>query len=220
MSYKANDLTFIEEEYDPTAGKRDKSGSKLESNLKIIDLKPSGSKIKVTEANKHEYLDLLAQYKLCDRFKEQTAAFLDGLHRVVPDSLLSLFDEHELELLLCGIRKYSLSDLKKYHTVIGGIFSRPSDKILTWFWLILGNFTTEQMARLIQFTTGSSQLPHGGFAELKPNFQIGGGEGRNHLPTAHTCFNMICLPEHDVFVNFEQALLTAITEGNEGFGLA
>ena len=45
---------------------------------------------------KHEYLDLLAQYKLCDRFKEQTAEFLVGLHRVVPDSLLSLFDEPEL----------------------------------------------------------------------------------------------------------------------------
>ena len=28
------------------------------------------------------------------------------------------------------------------------------------------NFTTEQMARLVQFTTGSSQLPHGGFAEI------------------------------------------------------
>ena len=33
-------------------------------------------------------------------------------------------------------------------------------------------------------------------------------------------FNMICLPEHDNFPDFEKALLTAITEGSEGFGFA
>lgn len=205
-----NDMTFTEEEYDQSQHK---------PSIKTVDLKINGSKIKVTEVNKYEFLDALAQYKLCNRFKEQTDAFLDGLHRIVPDSLLSLFDEHELELLLCGIREYSLDDLKKHHTVVGSLLSRPSSKLLNWFWLILASFTREQMARLVQFTTGSSQLPQGGFAELKPNFQIMGAGERNSLPTAHTCFNMICLPEHDVFVNFEQALLTAITEGNEGFGL-
>ena len=163
---------------------------------------------------------MLAQYRLCNRFKEQTNAFLDGLHRLVPDSLLSLFDEHELELLLCGIREYSLSDLKQNHTVVGGILSAgPSRKMLNWFWVTIENFTTEQMARLVQFTTGSSQLPHGGFAELKPIFQIMGSGDKNSLPTAHTCFNMICIPEHDNFSGFEQAMLTAITDGNEGFGL-
>ena len=33
-------------------------------------------------------------------------------------------------------------------------------------------------------------------------------------------FNMICLPEHNSFAEFEKALLTAITEGSEGFGFA
>ena len=76
------------------------------------------------------------------------------------------------------------------------------------------------MARLVQFTTGSSQLPQGGFADLQPKFQIMGSGEPNSLPTAHTCFNMICLPDHNQYSHFEQALLTAITEGNEGFGLA
>jgi hypothetical protein len=31
---------------------------------------------------------------------------------------------------------------------------------------------------------------------------------------------MICLPEHNSFAEFEKALLTAITEGSEGFGFA
>ena len=206
-----NEMIFAEEEYDQNTGKVD--------NIRTVDLKPGGTRIYVTENNKYEYLDLLAQYKLCNRIKDQTTAFLDGIHRMVPDSLLTLFDEDELELLLCGIREYSLSDLKKHHIVVGGIFSGPSIKILNWFWLALSSFTTEQMARLVQFTTGSSQLPQGGFASLQPKFQIMGSGEPNSLPTAHTCFNMICLPDHNQYSHFEQALLTAITEGNEGFGL-
>jgi hypothetical protein len=180
-------------------------------------LKPNGGNIAVTESNKLEYLDLLAQHRLASCIKEQTEQFIDGLHTFVPDSLLALFDEAELELLLCGVHEYKLSDLRKYHAIVrDGLTS----KTIEWFWLALSHLTQEQLARLLQFTTGSSQLPPGGFAALKPLFQVASNHSRNNLPTAHTCFNMICLPEHGRFGDFEKALLTAITEGSEGFGFA
>lgn len=138
-----------------------------------------------------------------------------GLNQLVPDSLLSLFDESELELLLCGVREYNLEDLKKHHSVVSLALSRTT---MEWFWQALASFSPEQFARLLQFTTGSSQLPPGGFAELKPKFQIACNQTRGNLPTAHTCFNMICLPLHSTFEEFERALLTAIHEGSEGFG--
>ena len=182
-----------------------------------VDLKPRGRHIRVKEADKMEYLDLLSQYLLSDRIRDHVEHFLEGLHVFVPDSLLSMFDENELELLLCGVREYKLSDLKKHHTVVrDGI----SSKLVNWFWLALTHFSSEQFARLLQFTTGSSQLPAGGFAELRPMFQIASLHTRNRLPQAHTCFNMICLSDHAKFKDFEKALLTAITEGSEGFGLA
>ena len=171
--------------------------------------------LKVTAKNRLEYLDLLAQQRLCLRIKDQTDMFLSGLAQFVPDSLLSLFDESELELLLCGVREYNLEDFKKNHNCVFGV---PSHSI-EWFWQALGTFSPEQMARLLQFSTGSSQLPPGGFSELKPKFTIAKNYGGS-LPTAHTCFNRICLPDHPSFGAFEKALLTAITEGNEGFGLA
>ena len=170
--------------------------------------------IPVTERNKLEYLDLLAQHRLGLRIKEQTEHFLSGLPQFVPDSLLSLFDESELELLLCGVREYNLEDFKKHHSRVFGVPSRS----VQWFWQALGTFSPEQMARLLQFSTGSSQLPPGGFAELKPKYTIAKNFG-GALPTAHTCFNRICLPDHPSFGQFEKALLTAINEGNEGFGL-
>ena len=205
-----NEMTFSEEEYDV---------SHINSP-QLIELKPNGLNVKVTDTNKYEYLNLLAQYRLCNRFQDQSNAFLEGFYSLVPDSLLSLFDEHELELLLCGTRDYDLSELKRHHTIVAQTFTGSRAKVLKWFWVIVSNFSTDQMAKLLQFTTGSSHLPHGGFASLVPNFQILGSGERNSLPTARTCFNMICLPDYDEFSYFEQSLLIAITEGNEGFGLS
>lgn len=75
------------------------------------------------------------------------------------------------------------------------------------------------MARLLQFTTGCSQLPAGGFAELNPKFHITSSPTFGNLPTAHTCFNQICMPDYDSFQQFDRALRIAITEGSEGFGM-
>jgi len=149
--------------------------------------------------------------------KKSNSISLPGLHQFVPDSLLSMFDESELELLLCGVQEYDLSELRRHHQVINdGI----SYKTIEWFWLALSHFTPEQFARLMQFTTGTSQLPANGFSALSPTFQISSNRISNSLPTAHTCFNMICLSEHSTFESFEKTLLIAITEGAEGFGFA
>ena len=113
------------------------------------------------------------------------------------------------------VREYDLLDWRKHHTVVKPISSRLVD----WFWVAVANFTSEQRAKMLQFSTGSSQLPPGGFAELRPLFQIGGCAQTNVLPSAHTCFNMICLSEHPTYLKFEQSLLIAISEGCEGFGL-
>lgn len=57
---------------------------------------------------------------------------------------------------------------------------------MEWFWTIIAGFTKEEMGRLLQFTTGCSQLPPGGFAELNPKFQITAAPTYGNLPTAHT----------------------------------
>lgn len=199
-------LKFNDEEIDPQT-----------KAVRVVELKPGGNEIKVKEKNKLEYLDLLAQHRLARRIKDQTQQFLSGLHQLVPDTLLTLFDESELELLLCGCRHYDLNDLKANHVVIG---MGPSSITMQWFWAALENFNPEQFERLVQFITGSSRLPPGGFGELKPLIQISSNGSRGGLPTAQTCFNVVSLSEHTSYKEFEQALFVAIYEGNEGFGLA
>ncbi|XP_018896892.1 apoptosis-resistant E3 ubiquitin protein ligase 1 isoform X2 [Bemisia tabaci] len=200
------DLYFTEEDYD-------QSGQLVQ----IVELIPNGSKIRVTNLTKHQYLDALAQYRLATRPKEEIECFLRGLNDLIPDNLLSIFDENELELLLCGTGEYSIADFKANHIVNGS--SPEFRRLLEWFWTTVSNFTTEEMARLLQFTTGSSQLPAEGFKELSPKFQLTPAPTFGSLPTAHTCFNQLCLPDYDTYEQFEKALLLAISEGTEGFGM-
>ncbi|KAK6640290.1 hypothetical protein RUM44_011976 [Polyplax serrata] len=199
------DLYFVEEEYCVSG-----------QLTRTIELIPNGAKIRVSNDTKQHYLDCLAQYKLASTVKAEVDHFLKGLNELIPDSLLSIFDENELELLLCGTGEYDIADFRSNHIVNGN--SPEFRRVLEWFWAAVSNFTVEEMARLLQFTTGCSQLPPGGFQELTPKFTLTAAPTFGNLPTAHTCFNQLCLPSYDSYEHFERALLLAIKEGTEGFG--
>ena len=48
-----------------------------------------------------EYIQLVAEYRLQESVKQEVASFVKGLHSVVDDALLSIFDENELEVGIC-----------------------------------------------------------------------------------------------------------------------
>lgn len=83
----------------------------LVSIYKVVDLIPGGQSIKVTEESKLHYLDVLAQYRLCSQVKDEVDSFLKGLHELIPDNLLSIFDEYELEVCRWSVKHSGL--LKK-----------------------------------------------------------------------------------------------------------
>ncbi|XP_063585141.1 apoptosis-resistant E3 ubiquitin protein ligase 1-like isoform X2 [Penaeus indicus] len=203
---KLDDELFFIEEYIHATGQ-----------IKVVELEPGGTTRQVTNNNRLQYLDAIAQFRLSARVRNEVDAFLAGLNEIIPDNLLCIFDENELELLMCGIEEYSIADFKANHEVNGS--SPEFRRVLYWFWTAVSNFTEEEMARLLQFTTGCSRLPPGGFAQLSPRFQISAAHTFGVLPTAHTCFNQLCLPDYDSYEQFEKALLLAIKEGSEGFGM-
>jgi hypothetical protein len=65
-------------------------------------------------------------------------------------------------------------------------------QVMSWFWKSVALFNQEEIARLLQFTTGSSQLPPGGFSCLTPKFSFSSSPLKNVLPRAHTWYK-ICL---------------------------
>ncbi|CAB3235318.1 unnamed protein product [Arctia plantaginis] len=200
------ELYFAEDVYDSNGRLRE-----------THDLIPNGSTIRVRNSTKISYLDALAQWRLAARVRAETDAFLRGLTLLVPDNLLAIFDENELELLVCGTGEVSVADWRAHALVSGA--GREWERLLGWLWAALANFSTEERARLLQFTTGCSQLPPGGFQDLNPRFQITPAPTFGALPTAHTCFNQLCLPDYDSYEQLVHALLWAINEGGEGFGM-
>lgn len=86
-----------------------------------MDLKPDGSNIPVTNENRLEYIQRLADLKLNSQLRKQCIAFRDGLNSVVPLTWLKLFSHTELQVIIGGdTQEIDVNDLCE-HTAYGGI---------------------------------------------------------------------------------------------------
>lgn len=68
-----------------------------------VELKPGGEEVPVTEDNKKEYVNCVVEYRISRRVKEQFEAFMSGFSELIPQDLVNVFDERELELLIGGM---------------------------------------------------------------------------------------------------------------------
>jgi hypothetical protein len=136
----------------------------------IVDLKPGGRDIDVTDENKLEYLALVLKYRMLDSVAEQLGALLTGLYEIVPKHLLAVFDYQELDFFLCGLPTINVKDWETQSRIRH--FAPETDtsardkerKVVSWFWDVVSNrFNDEERARLLQFATGSSRVPVEGF---------------------------------------------------------
>ncbi|KDB27164.1 hypothetical protein H109_01035 [Trichophyton interdigitale MR816] len=190
---------------------------------RVIDLVENGRNIPVTQENKEEYVQHVVEHRLTGSVKEQLDHFLRGFHDIIPADLISIFNEQELELLISGLPEIDVNDWKnntEYHN-----YSASSPQI-QWFWRAVRSFDKEERAKLLQFVTGTSKVPLNGFRELEgmngfSKFNIHRDYGsKDRLPSSHTCFNQLDLPEYDSYESLRKCLYTAMTAGSEYFGFA
>ncbi|KAK7896538.1 hypothetical protein WMY93_021863 [Mugilogobius chulae] len=184
-----------------------------------VDLKPSGSDMVVTNENKKEYIDLVIQWRFVNRVQKQMNAFLEGFTELILIDLIKIFDENELELLMCGLGDVDVNDWRQ-HTVYKNGYC-PNHPVIQWFWKVVLLMDAEKRIRLLQFVTGTSRVPMNGFAELYGSngpqlFTIEQWGTPDKLPRAHTCFNRLDLPAYDSFEDLREKLLMAV-ENAQGF---
>ncbi|CAJ1986263.1 ubiquitin-protein ligase / HECT3 [Leishmania donovani] len=191
-------------------------------SVEEAELEPNGQDTAVTNANKQQYVRLLCEFYMTKRTEDQLLRFLKGFYSVIPRREIQCFTEKELELVISGMPNIDVEDLRT-HTVYEG-YSSTSPQV-RWFWEAVGSMSKEDLANLLQFTTGSSKVPHGGFGHLE------GSNGRSLpftisrwavtkedlLPQAHTCFNKIDLPVYTSAAVLKEKLMLAITYGSMGF---
>ncbi len=195
-----------------------------------IDLKPGGADVAVTEANKKEYVDHVVEYRISKRVKDQFDAFMSGFSELIPQDLVNVFDERELELLIGGmseidvyvsplsrclirvLRFYQRDDWTKFTDYRG---YEVNDEVIQWFWKCVRSWPAERKSRLLQFATGTSRIPVNGFKDLQGSdgprrFTIEKAGDPNHLPKSHTCFNRIDLPPYKDYASLEYKLTLAV----------
>ncbi|KAJ1445772.1 hypothetical protein M885DRAFT_625869 [Pelagophyceae sp. CCMP2097] len=170
--------------------------------LVVRELAPGGRNVRVDRESKLDYVAALWRHHAYESTRDAVWHIARGLYAVVPPEALSVFDAHELELLLCGSRAVDVEDWAA-HTEYAGEFRRRGVKhaVIGWFWRTVKALRDDERARLLQFCTGSSRVPCHGFRALQRN------DGRYQrfciqslpraalrFPRAHTCFNRLDLP--------------------------
>merc|ERR1711942_121418 len=162
------------------------------------------------------YTDLYADFLLNKSVEKQFLAFQRGFNLVTSESPLQMmFTPHELEMLICGEKEFDFNELENSTEYDGG-FSKETNCV-RWFWEAVHSMDLEDKRKLLQFTTGSDRIPVGGLAKLKLIIAKNGPDS-DRLPSAHTCFNVLLLPEYSSKDKMVELLMKAIKEC-KGFGM-
>lgn len=207
-----NDITDVIDETFTTTEERF-------GEMVTIELKPGGEDMPVTEENKKDYVDAVVEYRISKRVKEQFDAFMSGFSELIPQDLITVFDERELELLIGGMSEIDVDDWTKFTDYRG---YEVNDEVIQWFWKCVRSWPPERKSRLLQFATGTSRIPVNGFKDLQGSdgprrFTIEKSGDPSQLPKSHTCFNRIDLPPYKDYASLEQKLTLAVEE-TVGFG--
>ena len=187
----------------------DKFGEKL-----VIPLKENGENIMIDNLNKDEYVDLYIDWFFNKSISEYFSSFEKGFYRVFNRNLSNILNPDELELIICGTQILDFNELKKAAQYEE--YDKNAETI-KYFWEILLDFNEEEKKKFLSFVTGCDRAPIDGLGSL-PITISNGGSDLNQLPSAHTCFNNLILPDYKNKEKMKKALLTAINY-SEGFGL-
>lgn len=182
---------------------------------KVVELKKGGGDIPVTEKNRNEYVKLYVEYMLMKSIKDQFQYFKYGFDAVCSGESLSLFRWQEIELLICGCPELNFNDLEDGCRLQDGYDEKS--QVIKNFWEIVHEFSFEDKKKLLFFCTGSDRAPIKGLGSLNFTISKNGGDS-NRLPTAHTCFNHLLLPEYSTKEKLKR-LLSAAIQNSKGFGL-
>ncbi|XP_008392543.3 E3 ubiquitin-protein ligase UPL7 [Malus domestica] len=197
---------------------------------RIIELKPGGKDVTVTNKNRMQYIHGIADYKLNRQIFPFSNAFYRGLADVISPSWLKLFNAGEFNQLLSGgNHDIDVDDLRKNTKYTGG-YSEGS-RTIKIFWEVMEGFEPKERCMLLKFVTSCSRAPLLGFKHLQPTFTIHKvacdiplwatmrGQDVERLPSASTCYNTLKLPTYKRPSILRDKLLYAISS-NAGFELS
>ncbi|WLF79738.1 Putative E3 ubiquitin-protein ligase [Lodderomyces elongisporus] len=187
------------------------------------ELIEGGADVLVDESNLEQYIDLYTLFFLRDGVSRQLDAFIDGFKNVIGGNALSLFDEEEIELLLCGHTDHGidveiLESVTKY-TGWPSAQEAKNSTVIKWFWEIMQSMDQNHRKLLMSFVTGSDRVPATGIQNLPFRIHLlNDNQDSCRLPLAHTCFNELAIYNYSSKEKLSQKLYRAMEESS-GFGI-
>ena len=148
--------------------------------------------------------------------EDQLAAIANGVYELVPKTSLINFTAAELKELVNGKDIVDVNELRESVRYTGG-FEEGKHKTVECFWKAMESFTNQTREQVLRFVTGTSKVPLDGF---DPPLTITRTEEPvDSLPTAHTCFNQLVLPEYKSIEVLVEKLMYGVKHA-DGFHLS
>ncbi|EAL38855.3 AGAP011823-PA, partial [Anopheles gambiae str. PEST] len=165
---------------------------------------------KITPENRNEYVKLALNYRIHE-FDEQVKAVRDGMSKVIPVPLLSLFSAAELQAMVCGSPDIPLCLLKTVATYKGVESTSP---LVQWFWEVMEEFTNQERSLFLRFVWGRTRLPRT-IADFRGrDFVLQVLDKYNppdhFLPESYTCFFLLKMPRYSCKAVLQEKLKYAI----------
>ncbi|XP_053679051.1 probable E3 ubiquitin-protein ligase HERC2 [Anopheles nili] len=165
---------------------------------------------KITPENRNEYVKLALNYRIHE-FDEQVKAVRDGMSKVIPVPLLSLFSAAELQAMVCGSPDIPLCLLKTVATYKG---VESTSSLVQWFWEVMEEFTNQERSLFLRFVWGRTRLPRT-IADFRGrDFVLQVLDKYNppdhFLPESYTCFFLLKMPRYSCKAVLQEKLKYAI----------
>jgi hypothetical protein len=193
------------------------------------ELIADGASTPVTTDNREQYLDAVCRFKLGRAVEAVMTPLVSGFQSMLPNVKLDdLFSPGEFRSMFTGTETVDVEDLIA-NSEFGGGFTRTSPAV-QFLWDVLRSFSQEDLREFLTFVTGSSQVPLGGFKNLRgrdrrvTKFGVvrlyGNGDMNRWLPVSRTCFNRIDLPAYTSREILERKLRQAMELSRGSFSLS
>ncbi|KAL8607281.1 E3 ubiquitin-protein ligase herc2 [Nucella lapillus] len=193
-----------------------------EEALRVADMPfsvPSATGLEVHLSHKHarihpdnraDYIKMAINYRLHE-FDQQVRWVREGMSRVIPVPLLSLFTGLELETMVCGSPDIPLTLLKSVATYKGIEATAP---LVQWFWEVMDEFSTAERSLFLRFVWGRTRLPRT-IADFRGrDFVLQVLDKYNppdhFLPESYTCFFLLKMPRYSDKLVLKEKLKYAI----------
>lgn len=186
-----------------------------------VELMPGGASVAVTGENRAHFVQLFLERRLVHAVQTQFELFARGFSRVMQTAMLNkIVEPEELMTMVQGDPVLDFTTLESAAFYEGFPADHPVIKEL---WSFVHGLDPDDQKKFLMFVTGSRSAPMGGLGALRPPahspFRIQRmSADTDRLPTAHTCFNTLLIPDYDPPSKLRPLLKRAILEC-EGFGL-